>query len=92
MAARSFSLVFANRTLDLTAFSNDQCKVMMEGFSALCFRLQLQKVGHKVDSAASPADEYCSTVDDNDWASTRFGGSTTNTTSSTPVGPTPWGY
>jgi hypothetical protein len=95
MAAKSFSLVFANRTLDLTAFSNDQCKVMMEGFSALCFRLHLQKAqqGHKTDvSAASPADDFCSTVDDNDWASTRFGGSTTNTTSSTLVGPTPWGY
>jgi hypothetical protein len=94
MAAKSFSLVFANRTLDLTAFSNDQCKVMMEGFSALCFRLHLQKAqqpGGKAEAAA-PVDEYCSTVDDNDWASTRFGGSTTNTTSSMPVGPTPWGY
>ncbi len=27
--------------MDITAVTADQCKVLMEGFSALCFRLQV---------------------------------------------------
>ena len=107
LAGKSFSLIFANRTLDLTAFSNDQCKVLMEGFSALCFRLQLQKMESRnannqndpqnhSDSdkhASTIADDQCTNADVDDWASTMFGGSTTNTSHSNHLGggSTPWG-
>lgn len=40
-AHKSFSLIFPKRTVDITAKTADQCKVLMEGFSALCFRLQV---------------------------------------------------
>ncbi|KAL7544396.1 hypothetical protein ACHAWF_007774 [Thalassiosira exigua] len=40
-AHKSFALVFPKRTVDITAVTADQCKVLMEGFSALCFRLQV---------------------------------------------------
>jgi hypothetical protein len=38
-AHKSFALIFPKRTVDITAVTADQCKVLMEGFSALCFRL-----------------------------------------------------
>lgn len=52
---RSFSLIsssFKNskkqKTVDITSTTIDQCKVLMEGFSALCFRLQIaNKLEHK---------------------------------------------
>lgn len=40
-AHKSFALIFPKRTVDVTAITADQCKVLMEGFSALCFRLQV---------------------------------------------------
>jgi len=40
-AHKSFSLMFADRTVDITAMTADQCRVLMEGFSALCYRLQM---------------------------------------------------
>ena len=40
-AHKSFALIFKHRTVDITAVTADQCKVLMEGFSALCFRLQV---------------------------------------------------
>ena len=40
-AHKSFALIFKPRTVDITAVTADQCKVLMEGFSALCFRLQV---------------------------------------------------
>jgi hypothetical protein len=40
-AHKSFALIFKQRTVDITALTADQCKVLMEGFSALCFRLQV---------------------------------------------------
>jgi hypothetical protein len=40
-AHKSFALIFRSRTVDITAVTADQCKVLMEGFSALCFRLQV---------------------------------------------------
>jgi len=44
-AHKSFALIFPKRTVDITAVTADQCKVLMEGFSALCFRLHVaQKV------------------------------------------------
>lgn len=45
-AHKSFSLIFPERTVDLTAITADQCRVLMEGFSALIYRLQVAtKVG-----------------------------------------------
>jgi hypothetical protein len=40
-AHKSFSLIFPDRTVDLTCMTADQCRVLMEGFSALCYRLQM---------------------------------------------------
>lgn len=79
-ANKSFSLIFHKRTLDVTALSTDQCRVLMEGFSALAFRLQYDQMN----------DDDCTSVDDNrkdvtgrsyinddDWASTVYGGEST---------------
>lgn len=91
LAGKSFSLIFGKRTLDFTAFSSDQCKVLMEGFSALCFRLQLQKLEDKEDHSSRMP------ISEDDWASTIYGGSTTesasltNTAGSAPIASTPWG-
>ncbi|CAB9525802.1 expressed unknown protein [Seminavis robusta] len=43
-ANRSFALIYAHRTVDFTAATVDQCKILMEGFSALCFRLQMARL------------------------------------------------
>lgn len=51
-AHKSFALIFPKRTVDITAVTADQCKVLMEGFSALCFRLQ---VAQNVASAGGGA-------------------------------------
>lgn len=41
MSARRFSLIFPSETLEFTAVSVDQCTILVNGFSALCFRLHL---------------------------------------------------
>jgi hypothetical protein len=46
-AHKSFALIFKARTVDITAVTADQCKVLMEGFSALCFRLQVAKLAER---------------------------------------------
>ena len=52
-AHKSFALIFPKRTVDITAVTADQCKVLMEGFSALCFRLQVaQNVASSGGAAA----------------------------------------
>lgn len=93
LASKSFSLIFKSRTLDLTAFSNDQCKVMMEGFSALCFRLQLNE-NEENDSSNT----FSKPPNEEDWASTVYGSvslSLTNTSAtalaSLPPTSSPWG-
>ena len=43
-ANRSFALIYPHRTVDFTAATVDQCKILMEGFSALCFRLQMARL------------------------------------------------
>ena len=50
-AHKSFALIFPKRTVDITAVTADQCKVLMEGFSALCFRLQ---VAQNLQSGQAP--------------------------------------
>jgi hypothetical protein len=46
-AHKSFALIFKHRTVDITAVTADQCKVLMEGFSALCFRLQVASLASR---------------------------------------------
>jgi hypothetical protein len=81
VASKSFSLVFSKRTLDLTAASSDQCKLLMEGFSALCFRLQVERQQAAADDPNYDSDvgncAHGSFTTDNDWASTVYGGETT---------------
>jgi len=52
-AHKSFALIFPKRTVDITAVTADQCKVLMEGFSALCFRLQVADLAGKGNSSAT---------------------------------------
>ena len=47
-AHKSFALIFPKRTVDVTAVTADQCKVLMEGFSALCFRLQVASLAGQI--------------------------------------------
>lgn len=91
MAGKSLSLIFHKRTLDMSALSTDLCKVLLEGFSALCFRLKLEK-----EELGGVHTNDCCTSSDDDFASTIYGGSTismgtgiTNATTSTPI--LPWG-
>eukprot|EP00566_Odontella_aurita_P006996 CAMPEP_0113561780 /NCGR_PEP_ID=MMETSP0015_2-20120614/20163_1 /TAXON_ID=2838 /ORGANISM="Odontella" /LENGTH=742 /DNA_ID=CAMNT_0000463607 /DNA_START=175 /DNA_END=2406 /DNA_ORIENTATION=- /assembly_acc=CAM_ASM_000160 len=57
-AHKSFALVFPKRTVDITAVTADQCKVLMEGFSALCFRLQVANLaGRSVTGAPGAPNE-----------------------------------
>ena len=56
----SFALIFPKRTVDITSVTADQCKVLMEGFSALCFRLQVANLvgkGDKKGGQKMPEDE-----------------------------------
>mmetsp|Transcript_64618 Transcript_64618/g.75820 ORF Transcript_64618/g.75820 Transcript_64618/m.75820 type:complete len:289 (-) Transcript_64618:956-1822(-) len=41
MASRSFSLIFPDRTVDITALNDDQYKMLLDGFSALIYRLKI---------------------------------------------------
>ena len=72
LAGKSFSLIFAKRTLDMTAFSNDQCKVLMEGFSALCFRLKQLK--YEQSSHLCVGGESTREFEEDDWATSTVSG------------------
>lgn len=50
-AHKSFALIFKSRTVDITAVTADQCKVLMEGFSALCFRLQVANMAGRAGAS-----------------------------------------
>ena len=88
-ANKSFSLIFHKRTLDLTALSSDQCRVLMEGFSALAFRLQYDRLnaakGDDDDGGGNTSSDERRSKDvtgrsyltDDDWASTVYGGDST---------------
>jgi hypothetical protein len=59
-AHKSFALIFPKRTVDITSVTADQCKVLMEGFSALCFRLQVANLagkGNKKSPQKMPEEE-----------------------------------
>merc|ERR550514_205192 len=51
-AHKSFALIFPKRTVDITAVTADQAKVLMEGFSALCFRLQVANLAGRKKTLA----------------------------------------
>jgi len=55
-AHKSFALIFPKRTVDITAVTADQCKVLMEGFSALCFRLQMANLAGKKNKGITDSD------------------------------------
>lgn len=86
-AGKSFSLIFAKRTLDMTAVTSDSCKVLMEGFSALCFRLQQEKLRDNaiLDEAALDDASRVGTDNEDDWASTVYGETTASLTQSNAV-------
>lgn len=80
-AHKSFALIFPKRTVDITAVTADQCKVLMEGFSALCFRLQVANLagrGGKKGKNPIGEEEVASTTASNTL--------TNNSTSFSPVG------
>lgn len=56
-AHKSFALIFPKRTVDITSVTADQCKVLMEGFSALCFRLQVANLAGKGSKKGMPEAE-----------------------------------
>ena len=75
MAARSLSLIFGRRrTLDITALSKDLATVLLEGFSALCFRLHLLRMEEESGDHLSQEE-----LNDDDWASTILGAPSTAT-------------
>ena len=101
-ASKSFSLIFHRKTLDMTAMSTDCCKMMMEGFSALCFRLQMDKLNHREDEGDHNASEngtgshYArSVLTDDDWNSTVFESTMSKTQSTQSMSAfshnSPWG-
>jgi hypothetical protein len=64
-AHKSFALIFPKRTVDVTSVTADQCKVLMEGFSALCFRLQVANLagkGNKKGAQKMPEEEEVATT------------------------------
>mmetsp|Transcript_30487 Transcript_30487/g.84994 ORF Transcript_30487/g.84994 Transcript_30487/m.84994 type:complete len:296 (+) Transcript_30487:3-890(+) len=64
-AHKSFALIFPKRTVDITSVTADQCKVLMEGFSALCFRLQVANLagkGSKAGAQKMPEEEEAATT------------------------------
>ena len=64
-AHKSFALIFPKRTVDITSVTADQCKVLMEGFSALCFRLQVAELagkGNKAGAQKMPEEEEVATT------------------------------
>lgn len=61
-AHKSFALIFPTRTVDITAVTADQCKVLMEGFSALCFRLQVANLAKSKHSRPMPEEDGASTT------------------------------
>lgn len=64
-AHKSFALIFPKRTVDITSVTADQCKVLMEGFSALCFRLQVANLvgkGNEKGGQKMPEEEEVATT------------------------------
>lgn len=81
-AHKSFALIFKHRTVDITAVTADQCKVLMEGFSALCFRLQVANLASRGSAKNKPP--HARPMPEEDGISTTASATLTN--SSTPRG------
>jgi hypothetical protein len=81
-AHKSFALIFKSRTVDITAVTADQCKVLMEGFSALCFRLQVANLAGRGGGKKGGGGAHARPMPEEDGVSTTA--SVTNTNSSTP--------
>jgi len=80
-AHKSFALIFPKRTVDITALTADQCKVLMEGFSALCFRLQVANLAHsrnKLNSSKTQKGVTTSNRDDEERSTTESNTLTNN--------------
>lgn len=77
-AHKSFALVFPKRTVDITALSADQCKVLMEGFSALCFRLQVANLAHSRNKLNANNTSKTSNRDDDERSTTESNTLTNN--------------
>jgi len=82
-AHKSFALIFPKRTVDITAVTADQCKVLMEGFSALCFRLQVASLAGKKQLSGVRGEE---SQPDDDERSTVSNSLTNNSTVSPTTG------
>lgn len=83
MASRSLSLIFHKRTLDITALNVDQCKILMEGFSALCFRLQVARLEEDPRDLRTTNDNVSLASASGDFASTVYGDTVSVTVSKT---------
>lgn len=93
MAPTSFSLIFPKRTLDFTVPSEDLFIILMEGFSALCFRLQLEN-NHANTEESSSNGGGCSKNNNSDdrWTRSTVNGTDSTECNSTTAGlPSPWG-
>jgi len=80
-AHKSFALIFPKRTVDITACTADQCKVLIEGFSALCYRLQLRNGGKNQQNTTKRGNKMFrrSTLENEDGISTTASATLTNT-------------
>mmetsp|Transcript_34044 Transcript_34044/g.78499 ORF Transcript_34044/g.78499 Transcript_34044/m.78499 type:complete len:400 (+) Transcript_34044:1134-2333(+) len=87
-AHKSFALIFPKRTVDITAVTADQCKVLMEGLSALCFRLQVANLAGR--GTKKGRDGVSRANDEEEVATTTA--SVTLTNSSTQVSPSATGH
>lgn len=77
-AHKSFALIFPKRTVDITGVTADQCKVLMEGFSALCFRLQVANLAGKNKKTNKDDGESNGKNDNSDEDTTHSNTSTNN--------------
>lgn len=75
-AHKSFALIFKQRTVDITAVTADQCKVLMEGFSALCFRLQVANLAGR---GGAKKGQHARPMPEEDGVSTTASATLTNT-------------
>jgi hypothetical protein len=82
-AHKSFALIFPKRTVDITAVTADQCKVLMEGFSALCFRLQVANLAGRGGKKGKGEQRG---IDDEEVATTASVTLTNNSTQLSPSG------
>mmetsp|Transcript_11978 Transcript_11978/g.34255 ORF Transcript_11978/g.34255 Transcript_11978/m.34255 type:complete len:587 (-) Transcript_11978:183-1943(-) len=84
-AHKSFALIFPKRTVDITAITADQCKVLMEGFSALCFRLQVANLASR-GKRPDGTDDDRQTIKSDTVSNTNTSMTNVNTNTTSPAG------